>query len=165
MRPALFLDRDGTIIEERNYLRDPDGVVLIPGAIEVVGRAHAEGYIVVVVTNQSGVGRGYMTQDDVRAVNSRVRDLGIAYDAVYYCPHRPDDDCRCRKPKPGMALDAARDFDIDLGRSIVVGDSVADVELGRAIGARTVLVRTGHGRQTETMVAVETIDSIADLTL
>ncbi|VTR93122.1 -heptose -bisphosphate phosphatase : D,D-heptose 1,7-bisphosphate phosphatase OS=Geobacter metallireducens (strain GS-15 / ATCC 53774 / DSM 7210) GN=gmhB PE=3 SV=1: Hydrolase_6: Hydrolase_like [Gemmata massiliana] len=163
-REAVFLDRDGTLIEEVNHLSSPDQVRLIPGAAEAVRRLNDAGVLVIVITNQSGVARGYFPESRLSAVHDRVSELlaahGAKVDAYYYCPHHPTEGigayrvtCTCRKPKPGMLLTAARDFDIDLARSWMVGDKVCDSGAGDAAGCRSVLVRTGHGRELPNAVA------------
>lgn len=153
MKPCIFFDRDGTLIEERNYLSDPSGVALIVGAAEAVRLARAHGYLAVVLTNQSGVGRGYFTLDDVRRVNDRMLALlaaaGAHVDGIYVCPHAPEDGCGCRKPRTGLVEQAARELDIDLPRSWMIGDKAADVELARNAGMRGVLVLTGYGAGAE----------------
>jgi histidinol-phosphate phosphatase family protein len=163
LRPAVFLDRDGTIIEEVGYLKDPSQVKLIPGAADAIARLNRRGIAVVVVTNQSGVGRGLVTESAVGQVHAELaRQLeaaegggveggadggggGARWDAIYYCPHHPDDGCECRKPGPGMFRRAAAEHGLDLGRSFVVGDKVSDVRAGKLLGCRTVLVLTGYG--------------------
>jgi D-glycero-D-manno-heptose 1,7-bisphosphate phosphatase len=149
LRPAVFLDRDGTIIEEVGYLHDPSKVKLIPGAAEAVRRLNERGVAVVVVTNQSGVGRGRFSESAVARVHDELaRQLaggGARWDGVYYCPHHPDDGCDCRKPGPGMFRRAAAEHGLDLGRSFVVGDKVSDIRAGMLLGCRTVLVLTGYG--------------------
>ncbi len=150
MKPAAFLDRDGTVIVEKEYLSDPDGVELLPGAAAGLKLLRKRGFLLVLVTNQAGVGRGYYGEEAVTAVNARLHDLllgaaGIALDGVYYCPHHPDAGCRCRKPAPGMLEQAVRDLRIDLERSVVIGDRPSDVELGRLCGGGGILVRTGYG--------------------
>lgn len=153
---AVFLDRDGTINVEVGYLSDPDELELIPGAAEAVARLNDAGYIVVVITNQSGVARGYFTEEDVAAVNRRMVDVlrpeGARIDGIYYCPHHPEfgsdeyrKDCECRKPNTGMVQRAVEDLDIDVSRSYVVGDHVGDVLLGINAGARSIHVLSGHG--------------------
>jgi D-glycero-D-manno-heptose 1,7-bisphosphate phosphatase len=153
---AVFLDRDGTINVEVGYLSDPDELELIPGAAEAVARLNDAGFIVVVVTNQSGVARGYFTEEDVHAVNRRMVDVlqseGARIDGIYYCPHHPEfgsdvyrKDCECRKPNTGMVKRAVEDLDIDISRSYVVGDHVGDVLLGVNAGAHSIHVLTGHG--------------------
>ena len=165
LRPALFLDRDGTLIIDRHYLADPDGVDIYPGVAETLARAKELGYWVIVISNQSGVARGYMTHDDVDRVNARVHRFLPEIDAFFYCPHGPDDGCPCRKPGVGLIEQARAQFEIDMSRSVMVGDSSADVGSAIAAGVRAVLVRTGNGRTTEANQQVETIDSLADLRL
>ena len=151
LRPAVFLDRDGTIIEEVGYLREPSRVKLIPGAAGGIRRLNERGVSVVVVTNQAGVGRGYFPETAVAEVHVELaRQLastggGARWDAIYYCPHHPDDACDCRKPGPGMFRRAAAEHGLDLRRSFVVGDKVSDVRAGALLGCRTVLVLTGYG--------------------
>lgn len=149
MKPCIFLDRDGTLIEERHYLSDPAQVALVPGAAEAVRLAGQAGFLVVVLTNQSGVGRGYFTLDDVERVHRRIEELlareGAKLDAVYVCPHAPEDGCQCRKPRPGLVRQAARCLPVDLARSWMIGDKAADLELARNAGLQGVLVRTGYG--------------------
>lgn len=165
LRPAALLDRDGTIIVERDYLGDPAGVELIPGAAAALRRLAAMGYALVVLTNQSGVARGYFGLDDVARVHGRLEALlaaeGVRLDGVYICPHGPTDACDCRKPLPGMAHAAARDLGLDLARSVMIGDKKVDLDLGRAVGARAVLVRTGHGAKEEAKAA-PAADFVAD---
>jgi D-glycero-D-manno-heptose 1,7-bisphosphate phosphatase len=149
-----LVDRDGTINEERDHLRDPDAVALIPGAASALVRLRDElGVGIVVVTNQADVGRGILSMADLERINERLLTLlgaeGASIDAIEVCPHRPDEGCPCRKPAPGMALRAAQRLGFDPADSVVIGDHASDVGMGRAIGATTVLVRTGHGRAQE----------------
>jgi histidinol-phosphate phosphatase family protein len=148
-----LIDRDGTLIEDRDYLSDPAGVRLLPGAAEAVAVANRAGVPVVVVSNQSGIGRGYFTDADLVAVNTRLIELlataGAHLDGLYHCPHAPEVGCRCRKPAPALAEQAASDLGLDLGRSFVIGDKQADIALGRAVGATALLVRTGYGAGVE----------------
>lgn len=164
-RPAAFVDRDGTLIVEKNYLGDPAGVELLPGAAAALAALKAAGYVLVMLTNQSGVARGYFDMEAVGRVHARLAELlaaeGVALDAVYTCPHGPEDACDCRKPRPGMARAAAADLGLDLARSLVFGDKAADLGVGRAIGARAVLVRTGHGAREEA-AAAPLADLVAD---
>jgi len=149
----ILLDRDGTIIVERHYLADPAGVELLPGAGAALRRLSQLGFRFIVVTNQSGVARGYFDEATLAAIHARMHELlaaeHVAIDAVYHCPHHDRDACTCRKPLPGMAERAADEFGFELREAIVVGDKCADVGLGRAIGATTILVRTGHGLDTD----------------
>lgn len=154
-RRAAFLDRDGTVIAERDYLSDPEGVELLPGAAEAITRFRAAGWAVVIITNQSGIARGLFSEDDYRAVTARLEaELarnGTAVDAVLHCPHHPDftGPCDCRKPATGMLHKAARLFDLELGGCVVVGDKRSDLGAAASVGALPVLVRTGYGRTTE----------------
>lgn len=151
MRPALFLDRDGVIIENRPaYVRRWEEVAVYPQALTALASLKRLAYAIVIVTNQSGVGRGVIPLKRAEGINQRlvqvIEAAGGRVDAVYMCPHTPEADCPCRKPKPGMLLQAAREMELDLGRSIMVGDALTDVMAGRAAGVgQSVLVRTGRG--------------------
>ena len=148
-RRVVFLDRDGTINEDVGYLSDPAGLVLIPGAAMAVRLLNEAGVMVVVVSNQSGVGRGYYTDTDVEAVNQRLilllGESGASVDALYWCNHHPDEGCDCRKPGPGLVAKAVEELSVDVTGSYVVGDKVSDVELAGNIGAKGILVLTGKG--------------------
>lgn len=150
-RPAVFLDRDGTLIEDPGYLGDPGGVVVIPGVPEALRRLRDAGYALVVVSNQAGVARGLLTEADVRAVNGRLQQIlareEASVDRWYWCPHHPDlsGPCACRKPGIELLERAARDLTLDLGASWMVGDHPSDVEAGIRAGGRGILVLTGHG--------------------
>lgn len=148
-RAAVFLDRDGTVIVERHYLSDPDGVELLPGAVEGLRRMQELGLPLILVTNQSGVGRGYFGPDAVERVHGRVLDLleaqGIHLTGMYSCPHAPDEDCACRKPLPGLIRTAAEELGLDTVQSFVIGDKPCDVNLGLVVNACSILVRTGYG--------------------
>jgi len=153
-RRAVFLDRDGTIIREVGYLSDPEGVELLPGTVDALRKLKSAGFMLVVVTNQSGIARGYYGVDELAVVHRRLDELlssqGAAIDAYYYCPHHPQHgevrDCSCRKPRTGMAELAASEHGIALGGSYFVGDKATDVELGINAGGRSVLVLTGFGQ-------------------
>jgi D-glycero-D-manno-heptose 1,7-bisphosphate phosphatase len=149
LRPAVFLDRDGVISEEVGYLNHISRFHLLPGVPAAIRRLNDALLPAVVVTNQSGVGRGYFPESLVREVHERMlvelAAQGARLDGVYYCPHVPADDCACRKPKIGMLEDAAGGLHLDLKRSFVVGDRSGDVELAHRAGCRSVLVRTGYG--------------------
>ena len=146
VRPALFIDRDGTIIADAHYLADPSGVRLLPGASAAIARANMSGVMVIVVTNQSGLARGLITPAQYEAVRSRTDRLlgehGARVDATYHCPHWPaiSGPCECRKPGLGMYRTAAADFGIDLARSAFIGDRWRDVQPAREIGGMGVLV-------------------------
>jgi D-glycero-D-manno-heptose 1,7-bisphosphate phosphatase len=149
LRPAVFLDRDGTIAEEVGYLNHASRFRMFPFAPTAIRRLNEAALPVIVVTNQSGVGRGYFPDSLVNTVNElmtqQLAKLGAAIDAIYYCPHISAEDCSCRKPRTGMLDRAALEHALDLQRSFVVGDRYGDVELARNAGARSVLVRTGYG--------------------
>ncbi len=148
---ALFLDRDGTINVEKEFIRDPDDVDLIPGSAEALKLAAANGFRLFVISNQSGVARGMMTLDDVHSVSQRLIELldreGVALDGIEYCPHYPSitGPCDCRKPNRGMIDRSIKGREIDLTRSFVIGDRALDIELACNIGARSVMVMTGYG--------------------
>ena len=131
--PALFLDRDDTLMVNCPYLCEPSKVALFPGATEGLRAFRNAGYRLIVVSNQSGLGRGYFTREQLSAVTNRLVELlaagGVALDAIYYCPHTPDENCNCRKPRTGLIEAACRDFAIDLAKSWMVGDKAADMEL------------------------------------
>jgi len=150
-RRLLFLDRDGTIIVDKGFPRDPDEVELIPGSAAAIRGLRALGLKAVVISNQSGIGRGFLTHEDVARVNARLGELleaeGAALDGLYYCPHAPGDGCACRKPQRTLLDRAATAFGADLSLSFFVGDKKDDVDSGRNVGATTFLVRTGYGEK------------------
>ena len=167
-RKAAFLDRDGTIIEEKHYIADPNDVVLAPGAVAGLRKLRDLGYALVIVTNQSGIARGLYTDQAFHAVQERVNTLlnqhGITIDAVFYCPHHPayTGPCDCRKPAPGMYQQAARKLGIDLAASAYIGDRLKDVLPARHFGGHGILVRTGYGGE-ESEAAPDWILTAADL--
>ncbi len=155
-RIGVFLDRDGTLNEERNFVRTADELHMIPGAAAAVRTLNERGVITCVISNQSGVGRGYLKESDLVPIHHRLEEQlqeeGAHVDQIYYCPHHPTEgippynvECDCRKPKPGMLQQGGREFDLDLPESFVVGDSIVDVQAGKAVGATTILVLTGYG--------------------
>lgn len=147
LHPAVFLDRDGTLMHDAGYLADPAGVVLYDGVADVLAQLKAAGFRLIVVTNQSGIGRGKFTLADYHAVAARFEELlgpGLL-DATYFCPDHADAPSPRRKPAPGMLLEAARDHSLDLARSWMIGDRDGDVQAGIAAGARSILVQTGIG--------------------
>lgn len=158
-RPAIFLDRDGVIIENRvNYVRSWADVEVFPQAVEaLIGVRHSP-YCIVLVTNQSAVGRGLITYEIADAINHKlmvvIREAGARVDAIYMCPHAPQEDCDCRKPLPGLLLKAAEELDLDLSNSVMVGDALTDIQAGQAAGVRqSILVRTGRGRDQEQLLS------------
>jgi len=156
MHSAVFLDRDGTINQDVSYLSEPTRLRLLPGAAEAIRRLRAHGFLVIIVTNQSGVARGLFTEADLRRIHKRLQEElavhGATVDAIYYCPHHPEAGmppyraaCSCRKPATGLLEQAAKDFNVDLPRSCVVGDKASDVIMGRRAGCRTVrIVHDAH---------------------
>ncbi len=160
-RPAFFLDRDGVVIDDTHYVGTVDQIRWIPDSAAAVRNANDAGFAVVVVSNQSGVARGLFGEAEVEVIHQHIRDhflaeSGATFDRFYYCPHLETEgvgryriDCECRKPKPGMLLRAARELDLDLSRSWLIGDRLSDMEAGSAAGCRTILVRTGYGKNVE----------------
>lgn len=153
MFPAIFLDRDGVLIENRSgYVRDWSHVQIFPEAIRALSNQKLDRYRIVIVTNQSAVGRGIMSFESAGEINDRlvrwIRHQGGRIDGAYLCPHGPDDGCDCRKPKPGLLLQAARDLALDLKRSWMIGDAWSDVQAGQAAGVRgTIILKTGRGAE------------------
>jgi histidinol-phosphate phosphatase family protein len=160
-RPGLIIDRDGTLIEERGYISDPADVVVMPGAAEALALARAEGVAVAVVTNQSAVARGIVTEAQLVSLHDRLTPLGI--DAVYHCPHLPDDGCSCRKPMPGLVQRAIDELDLDPARTVLVGDHLTDCQAARAAGIEGILVRTGHGATHASDAQIEGFTVVTDL--
>jgi D-glycero-D-manno-heptose 1,7-bisphosphate phosphatase len=149
----VLLDRDGTVIVERNYLSDPSQVELIPGAAEGLARLSRLGLGLLIVTNQSGVGRGYFDETRLAEIHRRMcgmlAEQGVTLDGIYVCPHTPEVGCACRKPQTGLVTKAAALHGFEPAEAFVVGDKASDIALGHRIGACTLLVRTGYGAQYE----------------
>jgi histidinol-phosphate phosphatase family protein len=149
---AVFLDRDGVLMEDVNYVGHVDQVALIDAAPQALRRLQDAGYKLFVVTNQSGVGRGYFSREAVEEIHALLdrhfAAAGARIDRYYVCPHHPEDNCHCRKPKPKSFQDAAREFNLDLARCFMVGDRPSDIQAGINAGAKTILVLTGVGRET-----------------
>jgi histidinol-phosphate phosphatase family protein len=141
---VVLLDRDGTVVVDRDYLSDPDGLEFLPGAAEGLRQLHRRGHPLVVISNQSGVGRGLFSLAKLEAVNARlvamVREIGAELAGVYCCPHRPEDGCECRKPAVGLVQQAAGELGFEPSAAIVIGDQESDVELGRRLGAVTIRI-------------------------
>jgi D-glycero-D-manno-heptose 1,7-bisphosphate phosphatase len=155
-RPAVFIDRDGTLTDEVGYVNHPRRLRLLPRSAEAIRRLNDAGIPAVVVTNQAGIARDYFSEDVLRAVNAelvtQLAASGAKLDGLYVCPHHPSEGkppfrmaCECRKPKPGLLLQAAQEMDLDLARSVMVGDKPSDLEVAPKVGARAVLVLTGYG--------------------
>jgi D-glycero-D-manno-heptose 1,7-bisphosphate phosphatase len=157
---AVFLDRDGTIIEDSGYINSPDQIKFIPGSIEAIKQLNQAGYKVVIISNQAGVARGLLSENMLQTIDKlihrQVLSGGGHIDASYYCPHHPEHGaypykqvCECRKPHPGLIKRAVRDKNLELSGSFMVGDKSSDVETGKSAGVQTVFVRTGHGQAEE----------------
>jgi D-glycero-D-manno-heptose 1,7-bisphosphate phosphatase len=155
---AVFLDRDGTINEEVNYLSEPDQLKLIPGAIEAITMLNQDRIPVIVVTNQAGIARGYFTEERLdlihKTLNQILISVGARIDDFYYCPHHPTAgkgdyllNCNCRKPQPGMLIEAAKKWQLDLSQCYLIGDKSSDIMAGKKAGCHTILVRSGYGKE------------------
>jgi len=163
MQIGIFLDRDGTVNEEVSYLSSPVELRLIPGSADAIREANRLGLRVFIMTNQAGIARGKFTEDQLTEVHKALVQLleneQAQVDAIYYCPHHPDfgdgryrKECSCRKPNIGMLLQAAREFDIDIEKSFVVGDRMIDVQTGNNAGATSILVLTGYGKEDQKLL-------------
>lgn len=146
MNKAVFLDRDGTINIDVGYLDDPDELVFIKGAKEAIYALKKEGFLVFIITNQSGIARGYFTLETLNAINKKLleefKKEGINIDGICYCPHHPEDKCRCRKPSPEMVKKISRKFKVNLEKSYFAGDKISDVQTGRNAGCKTILIES-----------------------
>jgi D-glycero-D-manno-heptose 1,7-bisphosphate phosphatase len=154
LQPAIFLDRDGVIIENRkDYVRFWSDVSVLPGAVEACQAVVQADIPLVLISNQALVGRGIMNLADVTDLNDRIlklfADQGATFTAAYLCPHHPNDNCECRKPKPGMLLQAAKEYQLDLARSIFIGDNLTDMQAAEAAGVKGIFIRTGLGAEQE----------------
>jgi D-glycero-D-manno-heptose 1,7-bisphosphate phosphatase len=152
-RKAIFIDRDGTLIEEVNFLSRIEDLQFFPFTDEAVSILKNKGYLLIVVTNQSGIGRGIYSEADMHSIHEEIQNrLSAAIDAFYFCPHLPDEGCACRKPALGMIRSACVDFDIDLADSWMIGDKKLDVETGINASLRTAMVLTGYGENDSRML-------------
>ncbi len=167
MNKVVFLDRDGTINVEVDYLHKKEDFKFEENADKAIKIINDLGYKVIVVTNQSGIARGYYTENDLKTLHvyldEELNKIGAKVDAYYYCPHHPNAkldeykiDCECRKPEIGMFMEAAKDFSIDFSKSIIVGDKISDLEAGVRLGMKTVLVETGHGTEEKDKIYFKT---------
>lgn len=168
----VILDRDGTINEESDdYIKSAEEWHALPGSLEAIARLNRGGWRVVVASNQSGLGRGIFNPSDLLGIHRKIQDLlrthGGELDGFFFCPHHPDDDCQCRKPRPGMLIDISKRFQTSLANVPVIGDTEKDVNAARAAGARPMLVLTGRGRTThralEKSGELEGVELVADL--
>jgi D-glycero-D-manno-heptose 1,7-bisphosphate phosphatase len=166
-RRFVVLDRDGTLIVERNYLSDPKGVELLPGVVAGLRKMRELDLGLIVVTNQSGIGRGFFDLNALKAIhtemNAQLAAGGVVLDGIYFCPHTPEDRCRCRKPQPGLLEQAAVELGLEPSETIVIGDKLSDIDLGRAVRASTMLVRTGYGAQLAEAGATNADYIVADM--
>ena len=163
LSPAVFIDRDGTIMEDCDYCSDPKDVRIFPGVLESLQRLKSRGFKLIVITNQSGIGRGLFTLDQYRAVEAEVlRQLGnVLMDGTYFCPDAPGQHSNCRKPAPGMIVKAAREHQIDLSHSFLIGDKEIDVECAHNAGVRAIRVQTGIQREVKGSMADWVADNLA----
>ncbi|MFQ5632864.1 MAG: D-glycero-beta-D-manno-heptose 1,7-bisphosphate 7-phosphatase [bacterium] len=174
-KSVVFLDRDGTINEEVNYLSTIEQFKFIDGAVDAIRLLNEAGLLAILITNQAGVARGYYDEDRVAKIHDfmekQLQRSGARLDGIYYCPHHPTAglgkykiDCQCRKPNPGLLEKAAADLHIDLSKSYVIGDKISDLQAGLAVGCRTILVRTGYGKEVEKALPEDGLqpDYIAD---
>ena len=163
----MLLDRDGTIVVDRGHLSDPDELELIRGAGPALARLREQGLGLVIVSNQSAVGRGFLDEAGLERVHARLAELlareGASLDGIYCCPHLPTDRCACRKPETALVARAAAEHGFDPAESFVVGDKACDIELGRRVGATTILVRTGYGEEEAADPSVDADHIVADL--
>lgn len=166
----IVLDRDGVInVESDAYIKSPDEWIPLPGSLEAIVALKKAGHTVVVATNQSGIARGYYTEEILAQIHAKFRqllhELGGDVDGIFYCPHHPDDHCECRKPKAGLFHQIESAFTVDWSKAIAVGDALRDIQAAQAVGCRAVLVRTGRGRVTEEkgfgLEGVEVVDDLA----
>ena len=169
VRPAIFLDRDGTLIEDPGYLRDPDKVRVLPGAISALGRLRQAGFALIVVTNQAGIARGKLSRAEYDRVTAELRGQlaagGVTLDAIYVCPHSPEIDgpCPCRKPAPGLFRQAISEHGIDPALSWWVGDRLSDIEPAKVLGGRGLLLLTGEGAAHEAGARAAGFEAVAGL--
>jgi D-glycero-D-manno-heptose 1,7-bisphosphate phosphatase len=160
---AVFLDRDGTLNEDPGYISDPEKVVLFPETGSALAILKKYGFLLIVISNQSGIARGMMTSEDVDSVNQKINSLlskhKVKIDAFYYCPAHPDysseEECECRKPSTKLVLEAAKEFNVDVEKSYFIGDSVSDIQCGKNAGVKTILVRTGKGEESFSILQKE----------
>jgi len=148
---AVFIDRDGTINVDVHYLDDPDDFEMYKGVGEGVKKLKENGFKIIVITNQSGIARGYFTEEQLSKIHKRLKQeiqkFDVVLDGIYYCPHHPDDNCNCRKPNTGLFIDAINEHNIDVKKSFMLGDKILDIGAGKKIGARTVLIPEPHIRK------------------
>lgn len=170
-KPAIFVDRDGTLIEEVDHLSNVRDLVIFPSSLTAVKLLKTNGFLVIVITNQSGIGRGYFNELSMRSIHDEISlEMHDGIDGFYFCPHLPDAGCRCRKPGLGMIEDACRDFAIDMSRSWMIGDKNIDIETGHNAGIKSAMVSTGYGmihkrllQQQPEIIADDLLDAVEKL--
>ena len=166
MHRAVFLDRDGTLNEDPGYFHEADKLVVLPGVPDALRFLKEEGFLLIVITNQGAIGKGMYPVTDMEAVNDALQTYLTPFqaqiDGFLFCPHVEEENCECRKPKPGMILAARDKYDIHLEESYVVGDKISDLQAGRAAGCRTVLVLTGHGQEEQAKARAQKLN-VADV--
>ena len=167
MARLIILDRDGVInFDSPAFIKSPEEWHPIPRALEAIALLKADGWLVAVCSNQSGVGRGLITPDALDGIHEKLRQalspLGVRLDGLAFCPHRPEDDCRCRKPRPGMLTDMMESLGVGPEQTVVIGDSIRDIQAGQAAGCRCMLVRTGNGAACEGAVRALGVDAVCD---
>lgn len=164
---AVFLDRDGTMAKDVHYCSDPADFQLFPNTAKAVKLLNEHDFKVIVITNQSGIARGYFTEETLAQIHEKMKGElakeSAWVDAIYYCPHHPDDNCNCRKPKPKLLLQAVKDFDIDLERSFVVGDLQMDVDLGKVVICKTILIKQGDEIVDADAVAADLLEAAGEI--
>ncbi|MFL2546474.1 MAG: D-glycero-beta-D-manno-heptose 1,7-bisphosphate 7-phosphatase [Candidatus Rariloculaceae bacterium] len=164
----IVLDRDGVINEDSAaYIKSPAEWRPLAGSIEAIATLNAAGFEIVVVSNQSGIGRGLFSEESLEAIHRKLNEVvaaaGGRIGGIYYCPHAPDEDCECRKPRPGLLRQVADDFDVSLESVPVLGDKASDIEMARRVGARPILVLTGYGQETAGSISDDAVETFADL--
>jgi D-glycero-D-manno-heptose 1,7-bisphosphate phosphatase len=175
MNKAVFMDRDGTIIEDIGYLNHPGAIQFIPGSIDAIKKLNASGYKVIVITNQAGVARGLVSENMLQTIDKTLHkwllSSGAHLDGIYYCPHHPEHGyypykqiCECRKPHPGLIKKAQRDFNIDLAQSYMVGDKATDIEAGQKAGVKTIHVLSGRGKDEKDKIKIAPDHTAQNLT-
>ena len=157
-QPLIILDRDGVINEDSDeYIKSPDEFIPIVGSLAAIAKLKRAGYTIVIATNQSGIARGYFDENTLHAMHEKLHTLlaaeGGRIDKIYYCPHGPDDDCDCRKPKPGLLQQILKDYPVNPAEVVAIGDSLRDLQAALAVGIPSILVRTGKGSKTETQIS------------
>lgn len=156
IKRAVFLDRDGTINEDIGYLGEVEKLKIFPGVIPALSLLKEKGFLLFIVTNQSGLGRGLFKTEALEKIHKKIEEL-FSFDGIYYCPHLPDENCSCRKPHPKMVLDVADKFKVNLKESFVIGDKLSDIEMGQRAGCRSILVLTGEGKESKSALAKENV--------